>query len=493
VNQITALFNTTGDAIDIERHGNKPVTVVADAGHVSVDLCKVSRMMDNLNGPDFLINVTANQGRFSLNLHDQANGFGDTYAVTGDAIKRPFFTGVRYTGSAANAVKIMSGAGRATFNVDTTSAAHTQIDTGPGGDLVNVGRGSLDGVRSVGVNGGGAAVVTADDSAANASRTYTVHANGFAGPTGGTFVGFQNVGSAALKAGAVADTVNVERFTTAAPPISVDGGGGTDLLRGDSFSAHDWTIGGADAGSLRADDGTSPQSTVNFTSVGCLIGGDGTDTYRFTQFGSLSGWVMDRNGGPAGNTDRLDYSACLDGVQVDLRPANGTASRVGGGQKYVVTGVEHVTGGWGGDRIWGDDGWNILEGGPGGNDVLVGRGGVDELYASNTGRCVLIGGTGADYLYGGSADDILLNGTTAYENDPAALNDLMATWSRTDLSFQQRVQALDWQYLREPQVIYIGGTTYSMPGVVFSDGSRDTLVGGGGENYFGREAVDSVS
>jgi hypothetical protein len=59
-----------------------------------------------------------------------------------------------------------------------------------------------------------------------------------------------------------------------------------------------------------------------------------------------------------------------------------------------------------------------------------------------TGRNLLIAGPMASTLVGQSDEDILVGGTTGYENNPLALTALMAEWTRPDLPYSARVHDL---------------------------------------------------
>ncbi len=77
-----------------------------------------------------------------------------------------------------------------------------------------------------------------------------------------------------------------------------------------------------------------------------------------------------------------------------------------------------------------------------GNDILVGDANNNVLI-DKAGQNLIIGGGGADSLTdGGGSGDILISGTTAYDTNQAALEALLATWVRTDLSYATRVAAL---------------------------------------------------
>lgn len=98
--------------------------------------------------------------------------------------------------------------------------------------------------------------------------------------------------------------------------------------------------------------------------------------------------------------DRVDFSALLAAVRVDLLLQRGTGGPVTG-QFYGM--IEALTGTAWGDHLAGSNVGNMLEGG-GGNDTLLGRGGNDTLYGGD-GDDLLSGGAGADHFYGGPGND----------------------------------------------------------------------------------------
>ncbi len=444
VADIKAVFTTKGDAIDIERNGGKPVTIVAEAGHVTIDLCKNLQHLSNLTGPDFLINVTAGSGRYDLTLHDQGNWwYGYTYAVTGGTVDRADFTGIRYDARGANRLTLLTGAARSWFNVESTSAARTWIDTGTGGDTVYAGRaGSLDGISYLGVEGRGQAHVVADDSATYAGplvRQYAVAKDRFAvlidDVTPRNQVSFQNLASASLYGSRGDDHYIVADFDGAAPPIYLYGGTADnyDTIIGPVGSVNDWHINDADAGVLRGSYSGYPTSMINYSSVEDLIGGSLDDTYRFAMKGSVSNAISDTSG-----TDTLDYSAfdSSRGVRVNIPQMSATG--VHGGEEWRVYDIEQVIGGAGNDHLTAGKPW----GESGGTFVLVGGGGNDTLVGGYLARNVLIGGTGLDYVYGGGRDDILIGGFTDHDQSPASLAKIREIWGRTDLDYDQRQGAL---------------------------------------------------
>jgi Ca2+-binding RTX toxin-like protein len=98
-------------------------------------------------------------------------------------------------------------------------------------------------------------------------------------------------------------------------------------------------------------------------------------------------------------------------------------------------------------------------------------------------RDLLIGGTGADRLVGNADDDILIAGTTAWDNDAGALCAILEEWSRTDLTYAARVQHL------QSGGGLNGALTLNVdpsrgPVTVFDDGAADVLTGSAGRDWF---------
>jgi Ca2+-binding RTX toxin-like protein len=147
----------------------------------------------------------------------------------------------------------------------------------------------------------------------------------------------------------------------------------------------------------------------------------------------------------------------------------------------------------GNDRVEVDRSLNlssILDGGPGndlllggaGADVLLGGPGTDTLYGRG-GRDLLIGGTGADQLYGhepgqaqlGSDQDILIGDSSVYDNDLAALAQLIDRWAGSG-TYAQRVSAL---------LNGVGVPALNTTKLIF-DNAVDRLTGGWDQDWFFR-------
>lgn len=218
----------------------------------------------------------------------------------------------------------------------------------------------------------------------------------------------------------------------------LDGGGGADTLAGSSTGASVFTIDGADAGSLN-----TAGRIVRFVSGESLRGYGSADTFTFTTGGSLSGSV---NGG--GGADVLDYSLRTAGVQVNLNLGHATA---------VAGGVLNVT--------------DVR--GSAAADLLVGDALANHLIG-NAGRDVLIGGAGGDMLDGYGEDDLLIAGTTSWDEQPEQLLAILAEWGRA-LPYATRLANL-------------GGLLNDS--TVRDDGAADSLAGGLGQDWYWAERAE---
>ena len=213
---------------------------------------------------------------------------------------------------------------------------------------------------------------------------------------------------------------------------NIIGSAGDDWLRGDTgdnaltgLAGDDTLIGGGGGNDMLS--GGAGDDTLN--------GGEGDDTLN----GGMG--ADELTGGPGADTISYEDS---DGA-VDIRLRTGHASG-GEAEGDVYRDVENVTGGWGNDRLAGDDrpedadtgGDNTLRGGAG-NDQIYGGSGDDELYGLGIDyhreeilridnlvdrlrlpeseripdNDTLYGGPGNDRLDGGLGDDMLIGGAGA--------------------------------------------------------------------------------
>jgi hypothetical protein len=182
-----------------------------------------------------------------------------------------------------------------------------------------------------------------------------------------------------------------------------DGTATTDMLIGNNANST-WSLTGFDAGTV---------GSVSFQGFANLTGGSGNDVFQFSNGASVSGVIA---GG--GGTNTLNYSLYSSGVYVNLQTlaASGTAG---------IANVQNATG----SAV--------------GGDILVG-GGNSNVLTENAGDNLVIGGGGSDTLKGGSGSgsDILIAGSTIYDQNVAALDALLAAWDNPSMSYSLRVATL---------------------------------------------------
>jgi Ca2+-binding RTX toxin-like protein len=161
-------------------------------------------------------------------------------------------------------------------------------------------------------------------------------------------------------------------------PTATKGGSGDDKL-----------VGGTGDDSL---DGGLGNDTLN--------GGAGDDSAFATSGDTTDG--ADTFTGGAG-TDTASYAGRDQAVNVSL---DGAANDGSAEHDNIMTDVENIEGGSGGDVLEGSDAANEIHGN-GGNDIVAGAGGRNELYGE-AGDDWLIGGPGVDWLTGGAGADSMV-------------------------------------------------------------------------------------
>jgi len=282
------------------------------------------------------------------------------------------------------------------------------------------------------------------------AQTYVVTASTVARLGGGPIITYAMV--EVMVNGGQGGNVFEVASTGAATPVTVAGGAGTNTLVGPD-AANNWHVSGANAGTLN---GTLVSGLLTFTQIQNLSGGSDTDLFTFVDGQGITG-NLDGGGG----TNTLDYSAYTTNVIVDLQTDSATG--VGGS----IANIQNVNGGNG-------PGYNILFGN--GGNVLTG----------GNARSLLIAGASASRLTGGNDDDILIGGTTAYDTTLAALQAIMAEWSRTDEAYCVRVDHL------------MNGGGNNDPfrlnaSTVMGNGGGNTLNGGPGlDLFFSNPALDAT-
>ncbi len=154
--------------------------------------------------------------------------------------------------------------------------------------------------------------------------------------------------------------------------------------------------------------------------------------------------------GAGGGNDQLsggadhDFLAGLAGNDT-LQGGDGNDELVGGSGDDTLSGGsgnDNISGGRGDDLARGNDGDDQISGGTG-NDILLGGGGSDSIEG-NEGRDLLIGGRNGDRMNGNEDDDILIAGITSFDNNDAALFQILREWTSTR-SYTARVANLRGQ------------------------------------------------
>src|SRR5207302_7584118 len=100
------------------------------------------------------------------------------------------------------------------------------------------------------------------------------------------------------------------------------------------------------------------------------------------------------------------------------------------------------------------------------------------------GRNILIGGDGSDSITGSAFDDILIAGSTAHDEDDAALQAILDEWASGN-SYSTRVSNIRNGGGANGAFVFDDTT-------VFDDGVIDTLIGGGGQDWFWAGANDRI-
>jgi RHS repeat-associated protein len=134
--------------------------------------------------------------------------------------------------------------------------------------------------------------------------------------------------------------------------------------------------------------------------------------------------------------------------------------------------------------LFGDAGNDSLNGGNGHN-IQVGGDGDDKLIGGND-RDLLIGGAGLDQIVGNGGDDILVAFATAFDQQPHALCHIMEEWSRTDVSYQTRINHLQNGGGFNDQYLFTSNS-------ILSDATQDMLTGSSGSDWFLLNKEDKLS
>ncbi len=270
------------------------------------------------------------------------------------------------------------------------------------------------------------------------------------------------------------------------------GGKGNDILAGSAGKdnihgeeGNDWLIGGNFTNT-----GTAAPETDDDT----LSGGAGRDLMfgdSWSQEFPLAENEVGGNDTMLGDSDNDIVSGQVGND--NLQGGGGDDQLLGGSGNDVIqgnSGSDTIFGGQGNDELRGDDGDDLIRAGDGddqlfggtGNDIMLGEGGADSMFG-NEDRDILIGGRNGDRMNGNDGDDLLISGFTSFDNNDAALRELMLEWN-SSRGYLSRVANLRGT----PNVTFasrLNGNTFLQKGVTVNDDDEvETLTGGGGTDWF---------
>ena len=228
-----------------------------------------------------------------------------------------------------------------------------------------------------------------------------------------------------------ADTLDASEAVSA--NVTLEGGGGNDLLIGGGGASSNTLVGGSGADEMRATG--SAQTRFDFATLADM---DGDTIFNFNGQSSLDFFQADAAGDPlptfvgtsafsgqAGEV-RFNTTATDTVVSADINgdgTADATLTIVGqqlllevgfsdaSGFELIARGDQAINGTSDDDVLVGDEGFDTINGFDG-NDFLDGLDGNDEVFGG-AGNDQLFGGNGDDFLAGGSGNDQLDGGAGA--------------------------------------------------------------------------------
>lgn len=464
---IVSTEGITSDVLLTMGSGNDAVNVQATTGSLGIgnlggnDTVTIGSLaptlggtLANINGP---ITVDTFHDSISVVADDSGDSTGRTATLSDQPVLGPMTTltglspapiGLGFNQGSdgtflATNLTILGGSGANSYNIQGTAGLSSSVvvQAGSGNDIVNVGSGgstsTLDAIQaSVTINSQTSlTALNINDQGSTTGHAYTLTSTTLS-RSGAALITYDPVTSLTINAGSGDDSLTVVS-TAPGTPVTFNGDGGNNTVTGPNV-ASTFNIGSPNGGTV---------GNVTFGSVQNLTGGSANDTFAFRTGGSLAGNI---NGGGGSNT--LDYSAYVGNIGVIMPLAK--AGLVAGS----IAGIQNVRGSIGNDLLVGDANANLLVGG--------------------TGRNLIIGGGGPDQITGGGGDNILIGGTTLWDTNPTALLAIINEWINPSLRFDQRVNALRTG-------IVVGGKTYALnSSTVHADSSPDSLIGGGGRNWF---------
>jgi hypothetical protein len=407
-------------------------TVIGRTGGSTFNLSPGAHNLANLAG---LLNINGQGGTNTLNVFDQATTFSPSAPSPGDILYQDHLvrndtTGrTLFTYGGIQSVNVSAGRGDnvgENFFVFSTPAGVpvTVSNAGPGTSFIEflVGNNSrlndIQGPLTVHGRAGGIDLLELTDFLNPNPQTYTVTANAVS-RTGIAPISYDNQTQLLLyTSGQALATVNVQstaaaaftqiglltagdRATLSAPsihdlriagvPVSVTVDDSSDIMPRTAATfrtdpTYRYLLSGLAPGQIFLD--VDPGSSVQ------VQAGSGDNVFRMAD---VPTFALSLNGGTGANT--LDYSAYTGNVIVDLQ--TGFATGIAGGLSGNFVSVH-------GANSTGSGLYNLL----------IGNGG-DTLTGGTGRRNILVAGVTASTLNAGSQEDLLIAGTTSYDNDPS--------------------------------------------------------------------------
>ncbi len=329
------------DTINVEATvPNVRLVIDAGAGKNLINVCSTGKFLDRLRGPGIALQNSSANAADTLNIVDTANTRADIYTVTSQSVQRAHASPITYDGSVVN-LKLATGTAHSMFLIPSTSSRTAMtINTGTGGDQVNIGLarppatsplgatilGTLDHIQGpVTIQGG---FVNAWDNGTAGGTNYVVSATSLArdgaaaikfqplsaaSPKGAGLPGLATPVGLSLHATSGDDTIRVANNSAAL--FTIDGGTGTNTLLGPNL-ANIWTITSTNGGALN--------SKLRFAAIQNLVGGTSTDSFRFGTAGRIAGNI---DGG--GGANKIDFIDCNAAVVVNAWDGGSIPGRVG--------------------------------------------------------------------------------------------------------------------------------------------------------------------
>jgi hypothetical protein len=374
----------------------------------------------------------------------------------------------------AHGLTMVNSGGNATFNV---------------GDAIN----TLNEILGpLNVNGGAAGIATLNinDQGSTVPHHYSVTSHFVTRSPGGPTIGFSNIGTLILHAGAhffgpgPANVVDV-LSTDANTAVAIDAAGGTSVNVGNDQDGLDelqgpLTVTGDGSVALNVNDPMtgagreydlkpnqlvrSNAAPIVFSDVQEEVLSAGAQGNLFDIDGIAQGTPATLNAGNGGDLVRMRQHELIQ----DALTVNGQGNTALGYVAYTTNVFVDLQLGVATD-IAAFSGLSRITGG-GGNNILVGDGNEDIIGGS--GRNLIISGGGSGQLVGGGQGDILIGGITAYDQDFNSLQAILAYWTGSGDDYLTRVANLragNGVPQLEAQI------------TVFASGAANTITGNGDE------------